>query len=139
MPTINATREKYYLLFRNDPVPSTFQHEPAATQPTQPTFPGSLTVPQQKEVTDWRQARGLAKATLYAALGATAKTTVDLFIAWDAARRAWESNDAAARKEQHAWFLADAAISNYDAVPKSGSNTGTGSGGPPTPQTKQEP
>lgn len=136
---INVTREKYYLKFKNEVPPGSFKHEPPPSKPTQPTFPSTLTVPQQTSVKNWRQARGSAKATLYAGLTGAALTKADEFIAWDKLRSAWESNDRSARQEQWAWFKADSAISNEPTVPKSGSDTGTGSGAPANPQTKQEP
>lgn len=139
MPTINTTREKYYLKFRGEQAPSWFQHEPPPSQPAQPSFPSTLTVPQQTEVKNWRSLRGTAKATAYAALTATAKTKADEFIAWDASRKAWEAQNQAARREQWAWFAADSAISNYDTVPMSGTTTGDGDPGDMVfPQTKQE-
>lgn len=131
---INTTREKYFFQFISETPPADFKHEPAASKPTVPTWPGTLTANEQQRVRDWRVGH-----LDYASLNATEQSKADEFITYDKLKHAWMSADNAARHTQWAWFRADAAISNYDAVPQSGSNSGTGSGAPVTPQTKQEP
>jgi hypothetical protein len=136
---INATRKEFYLTFRNDPVPASFRHEPAASEPVPPAFPDTLDAGEEAALKEWRATTGSTAAALYAALSVTAQAKADEFVTWDLARQAWDAADQAARREQYAWFRADAAISNYDTVPPAGDSGGSGSGAPPTPQTKQEP
>lgn len=137
--SINAIRQDFFLKFLNLPVSKDFVHEPATGEPTQPAFPDTLDAGEQAALKEWRATSGTTAAALYAALSVTAQTKADEFVAWDAERNAWKTNDDSARQQQYAWFMADAAIVAYDTDPPSGNTGGTGSGGSMTPLTRQEP
>ncbi len=143
----NSTRAQMFALFINEEPPGIFAHTPPDNKPAQPTLPGGLTEQEVVALVRWRVSDsvyygyygGSTKDFLYNQLSAAAKVKANAFIVFDKMNRAWLTTDRLARLSQWAWARADAAISNYNAVPQTATLTLTGGFAPASPQTKQEP
>ena len=143
----NTTRQNLFALFINETPPGIFKHIPPDNKPVQPTLPGGLTDAEVAALARWRVSDsvyygyygGGTKDFLYNQLSSAAKAKANEFITYDRVNRAWLTTDYLARLSQWAWARADAAISNYHAVPETATPTLTGGFAPTSPQTMQEP